>query len=123
MHAGYGTVLTVRRQRRDDDGDLGGPAVDVVLRGYEIAPEGSTERADGARETTTERVAAYGGPPQPDLRPGDLVYLEGDPRHDAQGRPVPPPWYVVGAAEDWGSSTWQPGHVVKLQRHRQQHQR
>ncbi len=111
--SGYGTVLVVRRQRRNSDGDPAGQPIDTELRGWDIAPVGSSEQLDGgAREETTDRLQAYGGPPFPDIVPGDRVFLEHDPRTGE------PPWYVIGNPEDWAGPDWDPGRVVTLQRHR-----
>ena len=108
----YGTVLVVRRQRRDSDGDVIGTPTDTELPGWVIAPAGSSEQADGTREATADRLDAYGGPPNPDIQPGDRVYLAGD------DRAMPPPWYVVGNPDGWAGLGWNPGQVVTLQRHR-----
>lgn len=95
MSGGYGTVLVVRRQARDSDGDPTGAATDVVSDGWLIAPAGSTEDSDPARRVTTTRLQAYHADPHHDIGPGDRVWLAGDPRT------LPPPWQVAGELERW----------------------
>lgn len=116
---GYGSVLIVRRQARNNDGDLAGAPTDVVHGGWDIAPESSTEDGDGGRGSgsgtrtaTTTRLQAFGGPRSPDIRPGDRVYLAADDRAG------PPPWDVVGDPESWAQDrgSWVGGTVVTLQR-------
>lgn len=107
---GYGTVLIVRRQARNSDGDRTGPPADTAFPGWRIAPVTSTETDTGARDTTIDRLQAYGGPQEVDIRPDDTVFLE---HEDRTGRPL---WQVVGNPEDWVTPSWFAGRVVTLQR-------
>ena len=114
---GFGTTLTVRRQHRNTDGDLVGDGADTTYSGWQIAPTGSTETVGDSRDTVIDRVQAYGGPAEVDIRPGDRVYLDGEPCT------APPRWHVVGTPDAWGppegGSLLDGGgglHVVTLQR-------
>lgn len=110
--------LTVRRQRRDTDGDVTGLSEDTVYPGWLVAPAGSSEQADGTRDSTTDRAECYGGPLVVDIVPGDRAWLDTDPRQDAQGRDLDPPWQVDGTPARWSRLGGEPGWVVTLQRHR-----
>lgn len=103
----YGDTLTVVRQRRLRHGDRGEPYPPVTTGGWRIAPDTSTEDTGTTRTTTTTRLKAYGGPPNPDIRRDDRVHLAHEPRTDRQGRPTEPRWQVDGDIERWG-----PGKAV-----------
>lgn len=112
MPIGYGSTLTVRRQERNSDGDLIASGVDTTYGGWQIAPVTSSELAQMGRDVTTDRLQAYGGPPDVDLVPGDRIYLAGD------DPAKPPPWQVVGHPEQWAGLDWAAGRVVTIERTR-----
>lgn len=109
----YGDTLTVVRQSRAPrHGDRGETYPPVTFSGWWIAPDTSTEVVSTTRTVTTTRLKAYGGPPRPDIRRDDRIYLAADPRVDTNGKPVEPSWQVDGDIERWG-----PGEsVVTLKR-------
>lgn len=111
--SGWGTVLVVRRQARDSDGDRSGPPVDTVTDGWEIAPASSSEPADPARDTVVTRLQAFGGPPNADIGADDRVFLAGEARTGS------PRWRVIGDPEQWPTDLpgWGTGgRVVLLER-------
>lgn len=105
----YGSVLIVRRQRRNNDGDLVGDGRDRVLRGWLFEPEPGVEDRDGGRgtrEAAVTRLRGYCRSDTPDIRTGDRAYLADDDR--AQ----PPRWHVIGEPQRHGSTGWMNGGTV-----------
>lgn len=107
---GYGTTLTVRRQARNSDGDLAGPAAEITTHGWRFEPatSESTDGGRGTREAAATTLRGYTRDAGVDVGAGDQALLDGDPK----------PWRVVGDPERWTDPAGHPvgGAVVTLQR-------